>query len=84
MPAFYPEGNRSLPSDNEMRSLHKIVDLGGGGSGGGGGGSGSVAQQVYTGAAPPATPTNPAIAALFYPTGSGSVQQWDLVAQAWM
>lgn len=33
MPSFYPENNTSKPSDNELRSLHKIVDLGGGGAG---------------------------------------------------
>lgn len=33
MPSFYPENNTAKPSDDEMRSLHKIVD-GGGGSGG--------------------------------------------------
>lgn len=36
MPSFYPENNTSKPSDNDMRSLHKIVDLGGGGAGGSG------------------------------------------------
>lgn len=42
MPSFYPEGNASKPSDNSMRSLHKLVDLANGGltsSGGTGGGS---------------------------------------------
>lgn len=39
---FYPEGTTSLPSDDAMRSLHKIVGLGGGGSGSG-------AQQVFAG-----------------------------------
>lgn len=27
MPSFYPEGDTVLPSDNELRSLHKIVSL---------------------------------------------------------
>ena len=36
MPSWLPEGNTALPSDNEQRSLWKIVDLGGGGGGGGG------------------------------------------------
>lgn len=26
MPSFLPEGNTALPTDNEKRSLHKIVD----------------------------------------------------------
>lgn len=52
--------------------------------GGGAGGGGSGTQQVFTGASPPATPTNPAIAAVFYPTGSGSIQQWDVASQAWL
>jgi hypothetical protein len=33
MPNFYPEGDVSLPSDDAMRSLHKLVNSGGGGSG---------------------------------------------------
>lgn len=33
---FYPEGDISLPTDNEMRSLHKLVALIQGGGGGGG------------------------------------------------
>lgn len=54
MPAFYPEGNTALPSDDAMRSLHKIISLGGGGSGSG---SGSVFSGNYGGAAPTQTPT---------------------------
>lgn len=34
MPSFYPENNTVLPSDDGMRSLHKIVALNGGGSAG--------------------------------------------------
>lgn len=66
MPSWYPEGNLSLPSDNEMRSLHKICDLLGGGSGGSGGG-GALAPEVfrgnYGGAAPTQTPTGSAAVA---------------------
>lgn len=76
MLAFYPEGNTVLASDNELRSLHKIADGSSGGSGPGG------AQQVYTGAAPPAAPDNPALPALFYPTGGGTLFQWD--GAAWV
>lgn len=61
MPTFYPEGNLSLPSDNEMRSLHKIVDLLGGGIGVfTGGGGGAVFFGNYGGGTPTQTPTNPA------------------------
>lgn len=31
MPSFYPENNTAKPSDDAMRSLHKLVDGGGGG-----------------------------------------------------
>ena len=37
MPAFYPENDTSLVSDNEMRSLHKLVNVLAGAPGGGGG-----------------------------------------------
>ena len=40
MPLFYPENNTALPTDSEMRSLSKIVDLLNGGGSGGGLGSG--------------------------------------------
>lgn len=80
MPNFYPEGNRSLPSDNEMRSLHKIVDLGGGGSGGSGGG-GSGAVQVYQDRAP-AAPDNPALAAISYDSSTQVISQWT--GAAWI
>lgn len=79
MPNFYPEGNRSLPSDNEMRSLHKIVDLGGGGSGGGGSGTGDV--QVYMDRAP-AAPDNPALAAISYASSDQVILQWN--GSAWV
>lgn len=49
---------------------------------GGGGGGGST--QVYTGAAPPAAPANPAIAAVFYPTNDAlPLQAWNVTTQAW-
>lgn len=38
MPSWLPENNTALASDNELRSLWKIVDLGGGGGAAGGGG----------------------------------------------
>jgi len=46
----------------------------------GGGGGGTI--QVYTGAAPPAAPDNPLLPALYYPTGGGTLFQWD--GAAWV
>lgn len=46
MPAFYPENNSSRASDDEVRSLHKLVSAG---VSGGGGGSGAQ----LSGAGPP-------------------------------
>lgn len=42
----------------------------------GGGGT----QQVYTGAAPPAAPLNPAQPAIWFPTGGGAIKEWTGVA----
>jgi len=56
-----------------------LVNLNAGGGGGGGG-----TTQVYTGAAPPAAPGDPTKPALFYPTGGGSLQQWDVAGAAWV
>lgn len=39
MPSYFPEGNRSLPSDNYLRSLQKMVSLDGGDGGGESGGA---------------------------------------------
>ena len=49
-------------------------------SSGGTGGS----TQVFTGAAPPAAPTDPTKAAVFYPTGGGALLQWDIGGAAWV
>lgn len=49
-------------------------------NGGGGGGGGTI--QVYTGAAPPAAPDDPTKPALYYPTGGGTLLQWD--GAAWV
>lgn len=35
MPSYFPENNTALASDNEVRSLQKIVSILGGGGGGG-------------------------------------------------
>jgi hypothetical protein len=48
-----------------------------------GGGSGGTAQ-VFTGAAPPAAPTDPTQPAVFYPTGGGSLLQWDIGTATWV
>jgi len=77
MPTFYPENNRVLPSDDSNRTLHKIAALV---ASGGGGGSGT--QQVYMDRAP-AAPDDPTKPALSFPSGGGSIQQWDNVALAW-
>lgn len=45
---------------------------------------GSGATQIYSGAAPPAAPDDPASPAIFYPDGGGPIQQWDVVGQAWV
>ncbi len=52
----------------ELALLQQIVNAGGGGGG---------TIQVYTGAAPPAAPDDPTKPALFYPTGGGTLFQWD-------
>lgn len=83
MPRFYPEGNLSLPSDNEMRSLHKIVDLAGGGTGSGGGSGG-----VFIGDGAPnsaSIPTNKNAAAVYYQRDNAYAQWvWDTSLQAWV
>lgn len=84
MPSFYSENNQVLPSDDSMRTLHKIASLSGAGSGGSAGTGGSAGRQVYTGASPPAAPDNPAIGAVFYPDGGGSMQNWNVPTQAWL
>lgn len=77
MPAYFPELDVPQPFDTEVRSLQKIVSLGGGGGGGGD-------VQVYTGASPPAAPDNAALPAIFYPSGGGTIQQWDVGTAAWI
>jgi len=46
--------------------------------------SGGGIIQVYTGATPPTSPDDPTQAAVFYPTGGGSIQQWDIPSQTWV
>ncbi len=65
--------------DTRWVLLVKILNASNAGGGGGGGGG---TTQVYTGAAPPAAPTDPTKPALFYPTGGGTLLQWD--GAAWV
>lgn len=44
----------------------------------------SSPQQVYTGAAAPATPDDATLPAIYYPTGGGPALQWDVASQAWL
>lgn len=48
---------------------------------GGGGGAGSVAQQVFQDEPVPTDPTKPAVS---FPTGGGSLTQWDVASQSWV
>lgn len=83
MPSFYPENNQILPSDNEMRSLHKIASLSGAGSGGSAGTGGSAGQQVYMNRAPN-PPDNTSIPAVSYDSTTGSLQHWNTTSQSWV
>ena len=74
---FYPEGTTSLPSDDAMRSLHKLVALGA--SGGGSGGIGAI----YEGR-DPAAPDDPTQAAISFPVGGGSITEWVPSLQQWV
>ena len=40
--------------------------------------------QVYTGASPPVAPDDPTRAALYYPTGGGSLLQWSIGTATWV
>lgn len=85
MPSFYPENNTSLPSDNEMRSLHKIVDmLGGAGSGSsglGGGLAGTTDPEGIVAAKPGQVYTNTTTGSFWNKiTGNGTTGWQELVA----
>lgn len=73
------KGNPPFLSDQEFyaENLNLLCQLLAGGGGGGGG-----VQQVYSGSAPPAAPANPALPAIFYPTGGGAIQEWS--GAAWI
>lgn len=84
MPNFYPEGDTSLPSDNEMRSLHKIVDLlngGGSGSGIGSGLAGAVNPEGVVAARPGQVYTNTTTGSFWNKlTGTGTTGWQELIA----
>ena len=61
--------------DTRFLTLQRLLQAGGTGSGG--------AVQIYQGRAP-AAPDNPALAALDYPSGGGSLQQWDTGSASWV
>lgn len=81
MISFYPEGDRVLPSDNELRTLHKIASLNGAGSGGSGGSGGIGVQQVYFNRNP-AAPNNPAFDAISF-NSDGVITHWVGGGSAW-
>lgn len=75
----WPDTNPMF-NDTKLITLQKILQE----TGTGGGGSGSGSQEVYQGASPPAAPDDPTRPAVFYPSGGGSMQQWDVGSQAWV
>lgn len=83
MLTFYPEGSLVLPTDDELRTLHKLAFLNGGGSGSGsgGGGSGSGAQEIYWDR-DPAAPDVAAKPAISLDTATGVATYWD--GAAWV
>ena len=83
MISFYPESTQILPSDDEMRTLHKIASLNGAGSGGNPGSGSAGGTQVYENR-DPAAPDDPTRAAINFPTGGGPITQWAPSLQAWV
>lgn len=80
MPQFYPELNASRPTDDAMRSLHKIVDL----LNSGAAGAGSV--LVGNGAPSAASiPVNKNAAAVYYQVDNAYAQWvWNPSTQTWV
>lgn len=80
MPAFFPENNTVLPSDNELRSLHKIVSLSGGGSSAtyssGGNFSGTGSPEGVVTANKGATYTDTAAQQFYFKTTDGTNTGW--------
>jgi len=81
MPLFYPENNQILPSDDDMRTLHKIASLNGAGSGGSSGTGSAGIQQVYYNRNP-APPLNPAFDAISF-DANGVITQWIGGGSSW-
>lgn len=81
MPSFYPENNQILPSDGELRTLHKIASLNGAGSGGSSGTGSAGIQQVYYNRNP-AAPINPAFDAISF-NDDGVITQWKGGGSSW-
>lgn len=82
MPSFYPENNQILPSDDCMRTLHKIASLNGAGSGGSSGSGSAGIQQVYMDR-DPLPPDNPAFVAINARSDGGSWTTWNPATAAW-
>lgn len=75
MPDFYPEGNTVLPTDGELRTLHKIAGAVGGGSGG---------QQVTYTSGTPSAPANVNMPAMAYdPNGILPTLGWNTTTHTW-
>ncbi len=55
----------------QLQLLCEILD--------GGGGGGTQVFDTY-----PAAPTDPTKAALSYPSGGGTLYQWDVASQTWL
>lgn len=68
--ACYQCGNEEQQGIMKLVLLCQILEVIGGG------GVGSP-QQIYTGGSPPAAPDDPSLPAMYYPTGGGTVLQWD-------
>lgn len=76
-PTFLSDGSTPRRTDAKWVILQKILGAEVDGL------SGAGAVQVYEGR-DPAPPDNIAKAALNYPSGGGSLTQWDIVTQAWV
>lgn len=73
MPSYFPENNTALASDNEVRSLQKIVSLlAGGGSGGG--------AALYSGTGSPEGVVTAAVGSIY--TDTSTAQVWTKVSGA--
>lgn len=69
-----------IPNAFQLALLNLRNDSTGGGGGGAGGG-GTI--QIYTDPKP-VTPIDPTLPALYYPSGGGTLEEWDVASQAWL